>query len=78
MFKPFIIALCLCALLPACGGGKKKSDTPAPAPAPADQTLPPGPSGHAGKPDQVRQDVNDTLRQREAENERRLKEATGE
>lgn len=76
MFKPCIIALCLCALLPACGGGNKKKD--APAPAPADQALPPGPSGHAGKPDQVRQDVNETLRQREAENERRLKEATGE
>jgi hypothetical protein len=77
MFKPLVTVLCLCTLLPACGNKDKKKDAPPPA-APAGQALPPGPSGHAGKPDQVRQDVNDTLKQREAENERRLKEATGE
>lgn len=75
MKKPALVVLCLCALLPACGGREKKKDPPAPAA--ADQ-LPPGPSGHVGKPEQVRQEVNETLKQREAENERRLKEATGE
>ncbi len=73
-----IVAICLCTLPFACGGKKSKNDAP-PAPAPAgEQAIPAGPSGHAGKPAQVRQDVTETLQMREEENERRLKEATGE
>ncbi|MBU1245151.1 hypothetical protein KKD52_16450 [Myxococcota bacterium] len=72
-----IATLCLLPLLFACGGKKNNQETPAPAPE-QEQIVPPGPTGHAGKPAQVRDEVNETLRMREQENERRLKEATGE
>ncbi len=76
-----IATLCILPLLFACGSKKNNQDKPAPAPGQEqeqEQVVPPGPTGHAGKPAQVRDEVNETLQMREQENERRLKEATGE
>ena len=72
-----LVSLCLLSLGIACGGKKEKQEAPAQAPA-AEQVVPPGVSGHAGKPGQVRDEVNDTIQMREAENERRLKEIEGQ
>ncbi|PKN24836.1 MAG: hypothetical protein CVU65_10600 [Deltaproteobacteria bacterium HGW-Deltaproteobacteria-22] len=75
MKKLLFLSLCLLPMAFSCGGKKGNKEAPAPE---QEQIVPPGPTGHAGKPAQVRDEVNETLRMREQENERRLKEATGE
>ncbi|MBU1069691.1 hypothetical protein KJ975_09015 [Myxococcota bacterium] len=71
------VALCLLPLALSCGKKKENKETPA-QPSAQEQIVPPGVSGHAGKPGQVRDEVNDTIQMREADNERRLKEIEGQ